>query len=145
VWQSGVVPAESTAKAFWVFGAGPFQRGRIYGGTTFAGDKFNIPLVNLDDPEGGAGSVSVADEAYFTEPKHDLAQEPQPAAASGIGEASEAATGGDAPGTGPTVVPAGLTRPEVPEASGQPPPPSAFPSPFGAFPASPPTAAPPAG
>ncbi len=30
VWQSGVAKGESTAKAIWLFGAGPFQRGTLY-------------------------------------------------------------------------------------------------------------------
>jgi len=74
VWQSGVVPTESTAKAIWVFGAGPFQRGSIYEGTEFAGDKLRIPLINLDEGENGVDPVSVADEAYFVEPKEGLAK-----------------------------------------------------------------------
>ena len=68
VWQSGTVPMESDAKAVWVFGAGPFQRGSIYDGTNFAGDKFSIPLIDLDKNQEEAGAVSVADEAYFLEP-----------------------------------------------------------------------------
>lgn len=38
VWQSGISTSISTAKDYWVFGVGPFQRGSIYGGTRFAGD-----------------------------------------------------------------------------------------------------------
>ncbi len=68
VWQSGAVPMESDAKAIWVFGAGPFQRGSIYDGTKLAGGEFNIPLIDLDRDREKAGSVSVADEAYFIEP-----------------------------------------------------------------------------
>jgi uncharacterized protein DUF6655 len=68
VWQSGIVPVESDAKAIWVFGAGPFQRGSIYDGMSFAGDKLNIPLVDLGKKRRQSGSVSVADEAYFIEP-----------------------------------------------------------------------------
>jgi hypothetical protein len=52
----------------WVFGAGPFQHGTIYGGTNFAGDKLNIPLVEPGNPkdQGDLGSVSVTSEAYFS-------------------------------------------------------------------------------
>jgi len=74
VWQSGIVPAESLAKDFWFFGAGPFQRGTIYEGMSFAGDKLEIPLANLEDKLGSpADPVAVADEAYFTEPVVELA------------------------------------------------------------------------
>lgn len=68
VWQSGTIPVESNARDLWVLGAGPFQRGTIYDGTKFAGDRLNIPLV---DPMAGrkdGDSFSVADEAYFSEP-----------------------------------------------------------------------------
>jgi hypothetical protein len=65
VWQSGIAPTESSAKAVWVFGAGPFRRGRIHQGLDFAGEKINLPLVHAgpmpDRP-------SVSSEAYFTEP-----------------------------------------------------------------------------
>lgn len=74
IWQSGIVPAESQAKDLWFFGAGPFQRGTIYEGMSFAGDKFDIPLIDLEkkwsvEPE----AVSVADEAYFVEPTEAIA------------------------------------------------------------------------
>lgn len=76
IWQSGVVPAESKAKAIWVFGAGPFQRGTIYEGTKFAGDRFNIPLLAPGE-DVDSREVSVAREAYFTEPRRELARQPQ--------------------------------------------------------------------
>ncbi len=68
VWQSGITPVDSTAKAFWIFGAGPFQRGDIYKGTAFAGDKLKIPLIDVGKADSEGASVSVADEAYFLEP-----------------------------------------------------------------------------
>lgn len=71
VWQSGVVPEESRAKAVWFLGAGPFQRGSIYNGTKFAGDRLNIPLIDFNGELGSQrSSVSVAEEAYFVEPRH---------------------------------------------------------------------------
>ncbi len=78
VWQSGTIPVESTARDLWVFGAGPFQRGTIYDGTRFAGDKLNIPLVDPMSRRESPGSFSVTDEAYFSEPveAEELAAEP---------------------------------------------------------------------
>jgi hypothetical protein len=67
LWQSGAVPEESKAKALWVFGAGPFQRGSIYRGTKFAGDHVSIPLIDPAHKEEKSG-ISVADEAFFVEP-----------------------------------------------------------------------------
>ena len=66
LWQSGSDPQESKAKATWVLGAGPFQRGTIYDGTEFAGDRLDIPLIDIHGPT--ENHVSVADEAYFVEP-----------------------------------------------------------------------------
>lgn len=77
LWQSGIVPAESNAKAVWVFGAGPFQRGSIYQGTEFAGEELNIPLIDLGGRgQGRAESISVADEAYFVQSREQLAGRP---------------------------------------------------------------------
>lgn len=74
VWQSGVVSVESEAKDVWVFGAGPFQRGSIYQGTKFAGDKLKIPLIEPGrGSDGDVGAVPVADEAYFVEPAERMA------------------------------------------------------------------------
>lgn len=68
VWQSGVIPVESNAKDLWVLGAGPFQRGTIYDGTKFAGDKLTIPLIDPTSDRDRQDHFSVADEAYFAEP-----------------------------------------------------------------------------
>jgi hypothetical protein len=65
VWQSGTVPVESAARAFWVLGAGPFHHGHIYQGTDFAGEKMRLPLVAKNEKEE---VLSVATEAHFTEP-----------------------------------------------------------------------------
>ena len=73
IWQSGAVPEESDAKAVWVFGAGPFQRGTIFDGMEFAGDKLDMPLVDIYRPENN--HVSVADEAYFADPTKNVAPE----------------------------------------------------------------------
>ena len=82
VWQSGVVSGESKAKDLWVLGAGPFQRGTIYDGINFAGDRLKIPLVNLGKKDKDeADPVSVADEAYFVEPEEEpIAEADRPAA-----------------------------------------------------------------
>ncbi|HBT78285.1 MAG TPA: hypothetical protein DEB39_15480 [Planctomycetaceae bacterium] len=40
LWASGNQMAESRAKAWWVFGAGPINKGTLYPEAHFAGDKF---------------------------------------------------------------------------------------------------------
>jgi uncharacterized protein DUF6655 len=73
LWQSGAVPQESDAKATWILGAGPFHRGTIYDGMEFAGDKLDMPLVDIYHPDDR--HVSVADEAYFADPTEKVAPE----------------------------------------------------------------------
>lgn len=96
VWQSGAIPEDSRTKAVWFFGAGPFQRGAIHKGTSFAGDRLHIPLI---DPmlagEKSQESVSVADQAYFVEPKEPAPKDPaskdaKPGVAKDAKEAKEA-------------------------------------------------------
>jgi hypothetical protein len=79
VWQSGATPEESRVKAWWVAGAGPFQRGSIYAGTKFAGSRLTMPLVDPARGPDGASQVAVNDAAYFVEPKVEPQPEPKPA------------------------------------------------------------------
>ncbi len=44
VWQSGNRKIASKAKDSWFLGAGPFQKGTIYDGTAFAGEKLASPF-----------------------------------------------------------------------------------------------------
>jgi hypothetical protein len=141
VWQSGIVPAESLAKDLWFFGAGPFQQGTIYEGMSFAGDKFEIPLVSLEEKLGSStDSVAVADEAYFAEAEAELAvgQTSDSAASpdSEVVPASASETAAEPPSkksplkvSGPDVpallpsgpLPETPLRPDSPGVSGQPP------------------------
>jgi len=66
VWQSGVSSTNSAAKDFWVLGMGPIQRGTIYDGTAFAGQKLHNPLVRRTPHIGRRHpSVPVTAEASF--------------------------------------------------------------------------------
>lgn len=148
VWQSGVTPEESRAKAVWVLGAGPFQRGTIYRGTKFAGDRLNIPLIDPADKTDGGSRVAVNDPAFFVEPKEEPRQDAKPAdvtkqgAASskeqaGGGSSGPAPPGAPSPGSAatPGVVPATHTAtdkpaspaPQTPAGPGKTPPQSAPP------------------
>jgi hypothetical protein len=114
VWQSGIVPVESSARAFWVFGAGPFRRGHIHEGMDFAGEKLNIPMVVKDEKKD---TVPVAAEAYFTEPPRtaEIARrDPPPMATPG----APAPTAPAAPQAPPTVPPEWPTYPQTPPAMG---------------------------
>ena len=102
IWQSGDVPEESKAKDLWVFGTGPFQRGSIYNGTKFAGDSFHIPLIDLGrEREGQNGSVSVAEQAFFIEPKEEIAPDPPASGEPKAGSSQQVAAGTAPQGTPP--------------------------------------------
>ncbi len=124
VWQSGIIPVESKAKDIWVLGAGPFQQGTIYDGTSFAGDRLSIPLIDLEANKRQA-HLSVAEEAFFAEPGSDtppladgekegvqLAQQQD----QGQARKGAATKAGDAPSA--KVVPAEHVEPIRPGASG---------------------------
>jgi len=76
VWQSGCAPVHSYAKNTWLMGAGPFQRGTIYEGTTFAGEK--LPLTEEEKANQTAAGkrqrVSVWSEMSYPDPAVELAQ-----------------------------------------------------------------------
>ena len=61
-WQSGISRAKSTARNYWVLGAGPFQRGSIYDGTQFAGERIRLPDAMLSE-----GLLLAPPVAYFTQ------------------------------------------------------------------------------
>ena len=62
VWQSGEAAADSQASHTWLFGAGPFEKGQIYGGTRFAGEKVSIvpKWLRRRDPEAFDPTASLA-------------------------------------------------------------------------------------
>ncbi len=68
VWQSGNRKVASSAKDTWLLGTGPFQRGNIYDGTSFAGEKLKSPLARKEKPQDTRDSTmnsSVGKERRF--------------------------------------------------------------------------------
>ncbi len=65
VWQSGTSQAKSTAQDYWVFGAGPFQRGTIYEGTQFAGSRIRVPRLNNDGTVAESPEISYRNQFHF--------------------------------------------------------------------------------
>jgi hypothetical protein len=108
VWQSGNRKIASRAKDIWVLGAGPFQRGTIYDGTAFAGERLNVPLVGEDDPQS---NTSVASKKVF------LSNSPQDAKGAGTqvenaGYLTPVPNASESQGAaGPTSSPAGNAAP----------------------------------
>lgn len=80
IWQSGALPTTSDAKNTWFFGAGPFQKGSIYGnnsGTKFVGaEKGLVPAPNEKTIASARASIPVTAEAVFDEPPEELASLP---------------------------------------------------------------------
>lgn len=43
LWQSGVTPVTADARDTWLLGTGPYQRGSIYNGSSFLGQRMMFP------------------------------------------------------------------------------------------------------
>lgn len=68
VWQSGLAQMESSSNDVWILGAGPFQRGTIYEGTTFAGQAIGTAADTKAMPEAKRASIALGDERRFSAP-----------------------------------------------------------------------------
>ena len=67
VWQSGTHPITADSRDTWFLGTGPFQRGSIYNGTSFAGQRvrwFGGPPPDTHVPAPG---ISITAANSFTE------------------------------------------------------------------------------
>ncbi len=79
VWQSGVARQTSSAKDFWVLGAGPFQKGTIYDGTAFAGQDLSDSLVGLStEASPPRQNASISQRALLGPRPTALASQPGP-------------------------------------------------------------------
>ncbi len=63
-WQSGITTEESTSNDIWVLGAGPFKRGTIHQGTSFAGGKLPI-IQGKQESKNQNPVVQVTQQAVF--------------------------------------------------------------------------------
>ncbi len=76
VWQSGIVHEESSANDVWILGAGPFQRGTIYDGTTFAGNAIGNEPSKEQIGSRRLPPVNLTHESVFNPPQHFAKQAP---------------------------------------------------------------------
>jgi hypothetical protein len=160
VWQSGNRKVASRAKDIWVAGAGPFQRGTIYDGTAFAGEKFAVPLVA--DKKDGPERLSVGREKVFLHdsPPEGLAAEQQRSGVENAGymarlpNNAQPMPGSLPPGTTPAAAVPATTTPAAAPAAGNgaapagdaaAPPKAAYTPPLPQAPPPPPPPAPPIG
>jgi hypothetical protein len=74
VWQSGTRQVASKAKDTWILGTGPWQKGTIYDGTKFAGERLIAPpLPDLHKTVKKDDHVWVAQEIQFAQPAQQQA------------------------------------------------------------------------
>jgi hypothetical protein len=93
VWQSGASPIASNAKDTWLLGAGPWQRGSIYRGTRFAGDRVQLPFRgDASTPIGPDPVIAVAAEQVFHDPTELAERFPLPPRDTSTAASSPAAT-----------------------------------------------------
>ncbi|MFH5803331.1 DUF6655 family protein [Alienimonas sp. DA493] len=69
VWQSGEAAADSEASHTWLLGAGPFEKGQIYDGTRFAGEKVSIVPDWLRRRDDDAEFDPIAQLQNYNEPR----------------------------------------------------------------------------
>ncbi|MEZ6056686.1 MAG: DUF6655 family protein [Planctomycetaceae bacterium] len=68
IWQSGLSISRSSAKDSWVLGAGPFQRGTIYGeGVRFGGKQYMIPFAEDETAYRPGGFAALKQSALYAE------------------------------------------------------------------------------
>jgi hypothetical protein len=76
IWQSGTFPVVSDAKNIWFFGAGPFQRGSIYGESRGISEKSSVDFYPESIAASARSAIPVTAEAVFDEPPEQLASKP---------------------------------------------------------------------
>ena len=80
IWQSGTFPVASDAKNTWFFGAGPYQRGSIYGESKGGAARGMLPFPGESATAATRGAVPVTSEAVFDEPPEQIAARPDASA-----------------------------------------------------------------
>lgn len=105
VWQSGLSTIRSTTKDTWVMGAGPFQRGDIYGGTKFAGTDLGFSILPAAEEAEAAPLVDYHKPAQFASRLKKPKPEEKPAPAV-TAEATPEKPQGEAPPANPVPPPA---------------------------------------
>ncbi len=98
IWQSGIVASESTANDIWILGAGPFKRGTIYEGTSFASSSTTKSRMEEVRKNQSQPVVQLDEEAIFRQPAYEelrekrLANTPseQPLASAASGDLQQA-------------------------------------------------------
>lgn len=75
-WQSGIALGKSSAHNYWLFGAGPFQRGDIHEGVQLAGKTVDIPFASSEQPNSN-GPISAYRQKMIFESANQKKPEPE--------------------------------------------------------------------
>ena len=81
VWQSGVSLSRSTAEDFWLFGAGPFQKGTVHDKPRFAGSDIALPIISSTEEVEQENLAQYQGQRFFgfgeqgQEPLRDMAED----------------------------------------------------------------------
>lgn len=60
VWQSGISQYSTAAKNYWIFGAGPFEKGTVRKRTRFGGSELTVPGLDVESSDGEYPDDSLA-------------------------------------------------------------------------------------
>lgn len=140
VWQSGNRKVDSHAKDTWLLGTGPFQRGNIYDGTSFAGEKIRTPLARRkSEKDDSVANSSVGQERRFGRDRENKLDDAGKVEAAGYAAppaaapaAVPAATSTTPPAAAPVPNPAATPLPATAQPAAATPAPAASPAPTAA-------------
>ncbi|HVU88949.1 MAG TPA: DUF6655 family protein [Pirellulales bacterium] len=76
IWQSGTFPVVADAKNTWFFGAGPYQRGSIYGDARGTNERGLLSFRGESIAASAKSAIPVTAEAVFDEPAEQVASKP---------------------------------------------------------------------
>lgn len=76
IWQSGTFPVIADAKNTWFFGAGPYQRGSIYGEARGTNERGLLKFREESVAASAKSAIPVTSEAVYDEPVDQLASKP---------------------------------------------------------------------
>ena len=125
LWQSGASPITADARDTWVLGTGPFQRGSIYTGASFAGQRvswWNKSGSSVPRPPASGIATNIAQT--FPEDPNVIPPGPPKALAKNAGEnkpaENKATPASFTPGVAPSLPQPGRVPPTTPPTSTSP-------------------------
>ena len=120
LWQSGTFPVTADARDTWVLGTGPFQRGSIYNGNSFIGQRLKMPwtVAKNSSATGDEAGVPVNVSRLF--PENPDVDPPKSAAAGKEKKEEKVSPASFTPGVPPAQPQPGRVPPTTPPTSTSP-------------------------